>query len=87
MREEGKKKTKEKSKENYVLIKDTPITSISKVQDRHTNGWCTAKRGFDWLAPSLASISAQEFPSRKIRWMQIPHSLTKCIWMSFKRFA
>jgi len=38
MREEGKKKTKEKSKENYVLIKDTPITSISKVQDRHTNG-------------------------------------------------
>jgi len=53
---------KKKTKKNYVLIKDTHMTSPNKVDGRHDNGWCI----ITILALSLTSISAQEFPSRKI---------------------
>jgi len=35
---EGRKTKEKEAKKNYVLIKDTPITSASKAENRHGKG-------------------------------------------------
>jgi len=35
---EKKKQKKKAKKNNYVLIKDTPVASASKAKDKHDNG-------------------------------------------------
>jgi hypothetical protein len=38
LHERREKKKEKEAKKNYVLIKDTPIASASKAEDRHDNG-------------------------------------------------